>query len=82
MATLDVVPRAGHEGGVGTTAKPWLELHADALFATRATNDQPGAGTNVCPAGGCYLWRELATGRTYLVSNYSGTYSLVELGDQ
>ncbi len=83
MATGRIIPNPEHpDPGLGTIDIPWPEVHAGALFAVHATNDAPGVGTNTCADGGSFIWRELATGKKYLVTNTGGAYALVELGDQ
>lgn len=83
MPTGRIIPNDAHDDpGLGTAASPWPEVHAGALFAVHETNDAPGAGTNTCADGGSFIWRELATGKKYFVTNTGGAYALVELGDQ
>lgn len=78
-----IIPNPSHpDSGLGTESSPWPEVHTESIFMVKETNDTPGTGVNICADGGSYIWRELATGKKFLVMNTGGAYALVELGDQ
>lgn len=50
-----------------------------AMSAPYTGTDAPGAGSNTLNNGKSRVWHNTTTGKSYLLTNYSGNYRAVEL---